>query len=573
MRNKDVSKIDAVTPQWDVIVVGSGVAGLVTATVCSLHGLKVLVCEKTGFFGGTTAWSMGAVWAPCNTLMQGLAQVDDPASAEIYLRAAAGIYFDSAMVKAYVESASQAIDYLQKNTQLRFAAAMLPDFIDADGARSGRALLTEPYDGKALGAYLSKLRNPLSCFTAFGAMQVDLRETARLVGAFKSIPNFMYTARRVGVFLLDLLRYGKGARLANGNALVGRILRSALDTGVVLRTDTAVVRVTKENGKVSGVVVKHGVREQALNARLGVVLASGGFGSNVTMMQERVPQPSSHISVQPEGNTGDGLLLGVAAGGVLGQGNQDNAYYSPTSTRRDRDGKIVQKYPHFGGSAMPGSLIVDPSGQRFVNEASNYHHIGREMNRLNIGTAYLIADERYVTNRGLGLVKPGRFGRNKFLAEGYLKKANDLTALARLLGIEPERLAGTVSRFNEFAARGIDSDFGRGTSRYDQASGDPRHRPNPNIGPLQQPPYYAVAIHPGSASTAMGLKTTPDAQVLDRNGGPIAGLYAVGLDQNSFAGGTLPAGGVLIGSGVVFGYRAALAIAASADAALTESTT
>jgi succinate dehydrogenase/fumarate reductase flavoprotein subunit len=303
-----------------------------------------------------------------------------------------------------------------------------------------------------------------------------------------------------------------------------------------------------------------------------VMLAGGGFGSNVTMMQEHVPQPSSHISVQPEGNTGDGLVLGVSAGGVLGQGNQDNAYYMPASVRRDRDGKIVQKYPHFGGNALPGTLIVGPSGQRFVNEASNYHHIGREMNRLNIGTAYFIADERYVTNRGLGLVKPGRVGRSTFLASGYLKKANDVRALARLLGIEPERLAVTVSRFNEFAARGIDSDFGRGTSRFDQASGDPRHRPNPNIGALQQPPYYAVALHPGSASTAMGLKTTPDAQLLDRNGTPIAGVYAVGLDQNSFVGGTLPAGGVLIGSGVVFGYRAALAIAASVDAPLTEST-
>lgn len=568
-----MSKIDADSQQWDVIVVGSGVAGLVTATVGALQGLKVLVCEKTGFFGGTTAWSMGAVWAPCNTLMQELAQVDDPASAESYLRATTGGYFDSSMVKAYVESASQAIDYLQKNTQLRFAAAMLPDFFDAEGSHSGRALLTEPYDGKALGTYLSKLRKPLSCFTAFGAMQVDLREVPRLLGAFKSIPNFMYTARRVGVFLVDLLRYGKGARLANGNALIGRLLRSALDAGVVLRTDTAVVRVIKENERVSGVVAKQGGEEQALNARLGVVLAGGGFGSNVTMMQEHVPQPSSHISVQPEGNTGDGLMLGVSAGGVLGQGNQDNAYYMPASVRRDRDGKIVQKYPHFGGNALPGSLIVDPSGQRFVNEASNYHHIGREMNRLNIGTAYLIADERYVTNRGLGLVKPGRVGRNKFLASGYLKKANDVRALARLLGIEPERLAVTVSRFNEFAARGIDSDFGRGTSRFDQASGDPRHRPNPNIGALQQPPYYAVALHPGSASTAMGLKTTPDAQLLDRNGTPIAGVYAVGLDQNSFVGGTLPAGGVLIGSGIVFGYRVALAIAASADAPLTESTT
>jgi len=567
-----VSNIDAVTQRWDVIVVGSGVAGLVTATVCSLHGLKVLVCEKTGFFGGTTAWSMGAVWAPCNTLMRELAQVDDPASAEIYLRAATGTYFDRVMVKAYVESASEAIEYLQKNTQLRFAATMLPDFIDAEGARFGRLLLTEPYDGKALGAYLSKLRNPLSCFTAFGAMQVDLREAPRLIGAFKSTSNFIYTARRFGVFLLDLLRYGKGARLANGNALIGRILRSALDAGVVLRTDTAVIRVTKDNGRVSGVVAKYGGREQALSARLGVVLAGGGFGSNVTMMQEHVPQPSSHISVQPEGNTGDGLMLGVSAGGVLGQGNQDNAYYMPASARRDRDGKIGGKYPHFGGTAKPGSLIVDPRGQRFVNEASNYHHIGREMNRLNIGTAYLIADERYVTNYGLGLVKPGRLGRRKFLAAGYLKKANDMSALARLLGIEPERLTGTVSRFNEFAARGIDSDFGRGKSRYDQASGDPTHRPNPNIGSLQQPPYYAVAIHPGSASTAMGLKTTADAQLLDRNGAPLAGLYAVGLDQSSFVGGTLPAGGVLIGSGVVFGYRAALAIAASADASLTEST-
>lgn len=568
-----MSKIDAVTRHWDVIVVGSGVAGLVTATVCSLHGLKVLVCEKTGFFGGTTAWSMGAVWAPCNSLMEKLAQVDDPASAESYLRAATGAYFDPAMARAYVESASQAIGYLQKNTQVRFAAAMLPDFFDAEGARSGRALLTEPYDGKALGAYLSKLRNPLSCFTAFGAMQVDLREVPRLRGASKSIPDFRYTARRVGGFLLDLLRYGKGARLTNGNALVGRLLRSALDAGVVLRTDTAVVRVVKVNGKLSGVVAKHDGQEQALNARLGVVLAGGGFGSNATMMQEHVPQPSSHISVQPEGNTGDGLMLGVSAGGVLGQGNQDDAYYMPASVRRDRDGKIVQKYPHFGGNALPGSLIVDASGQRFVNEASNYHHIGREMNRLNIGTAYLIADERYVTNRGLGLVKPGRVGRNKFLATGYLKKANDLSALAHLLGIEPERLAGTVSRFNEFAARGIDVDFGRGTSRYDQASGDPTQRPNPNLGQLQQPPYYALAIHPGSASTALGLKTTPDAQLLDRDGAPIAGLYAVGLDQSSFVGGTLPAGGVLIGSGVVFGYRAALAIAASVDAPLIEPTT
>lgn len=549
----------------DVIVIGSGAAGLTAAVVAAKKGLKVLVVEKADEFGGTTAHSMGAPWIVANHHQKALGLADDAASGDRYLRAALGNRYDPARVSAYIESGAEMIEFMERNTDVQWSGVPMPDYLPSlDGAGVGRTLLPKAYDGKALGPYLRRMRRPLPGFSVFGGMQIGLLEVGNFTATLKSPSAFINTTKRILAYGLDRLRFGRGAYLANGNALIGRLLRSALDAGVELWSSAPAVSLLVEHDEVQGAVVRQAGKLVNIVAHRGVVLASGGFGANAELRKKYIPTPDHHVSVQPVENDGDGIRLGQEAGGRLGEINPDNGTWAPVSILQRRDGSVA-KYPHFGPDrGKPGSLIVDETGHRFVDEASPYQSFVRAMHEAKITKAYFIGNHHFLRTYGMGFALPSPYPIGFLLRLGYLVKAPTLSALAKKLGFDSTTFEATVAKFNQHAALGTDPQFGRGGNIYDNSQGDPSHKPNPNLGALGEGPYYAVALYPGDIGTTFGMDTNANAQVLSGAGSVVRGLYAVGLDQNSVMRGEYPGGGSGIGPGMTFGYRAALHLAAGA---------
>ena len=546
----------------DVIVVGSGAAGLTTAIVAAKLGMQVLVVEKAEYFGGTTAYSMGAPWIVANPHQKALGLQDDPAAGDRYLRAALGNRYDPDRVAAYIESGAEMVRFMETNTQMRWDGVLMPDYLPGlDGFAIGRTLLPRAYDGKALGPYLRRMRRPLPGFSVFGGMQIGLLEVGKFSATLKEVPAFVNTTKRLLAYGLDRLRFGRGAHLANGNALVGRLLRSALDAGVELWSSAPAVEVVMQGRDVTGAVIKREDTLVTVGARRGVVLASGGFGSNLELRKKYIPFPDHHVSMQPLENAGDGIRLGQEAGGRLGDINPENGTWAPVSTLRRRDGSIA-KYPHFGPDrGKPGSIIVDDSGRRFANEASPYQSFVRAMHESKITKAYFIGNRRFLRAYGMGFALPSPYPIGFLVRLGYLITAQTLSALAGKIKIDAATLEATVAEFDDHASLGQDPRFGRGQNVYDHSQGDPAHKPNPNVAPLGKGPYYAVALQPGDIGTTLGMDTNADAQVLSDTGEVVPGLYAVGLDQNSVMRGEYPGGGSGIGPGMTFGYRAAMHLA------------
>jgi succinate dehydrogenase/fumarate reductase flavoprotein subunit len=320
--------------------------------------------------------------------------------------------------------------------------------------------------------------------------------------------------------------------------------------------------ITEGNRVVGAEIEREGIGIPVM-ATHGVILATGGFGGDRELTGQWIPMPGDHVSIFPEGNVGDGIRLAKQARGVMGPTNTDNGVWVPISVRRNAAGRIIAKYPHFGSDrAKPGSIIVNFKGHRFANEAAPYQAFVNIMHQQRIAKAWLIGDHHMLRLYGMGLALPAPLPYKALIRDGYLIKAQSITLLAEAIGVDPVELENTVCRFNRYAVEGKDPDFHRGANIYDNAQGD-FDLPSPNLGPLNSPPFYAVAIYPGDVSTVYGLKTSRDAQVLDASGSIVPGLYATGLDQNSIMRGFYPGGGCSIGPAMTFGFRAALSISAS----------
>ncbi len=549
---------------FDVVVVGSGAAGLTTAVVAAQQGLSVLLVEKADVFGGTTALSFGGAWIPNNHHMASVGQQDSKDEAYAYLRAVLGDWYDAEKVTAFVETGPEMLRYIEDRTPLCFGPGYLPDYeLDAPGAKSSRIVATLPWDGRALGKLIRHLRNPLPGYALFRRFQASPMELPKLTAAFRNWEGFRYTMRRMAGFARDVIRHGKGTHLANGGAMVGGLIKAAADAGVTLWHSTPALRLLSDGGAVTGIVVRRDGAEREIIARRGVVLASGGFGANPEWRARYMPLPATHLSAQPVENVGDGIVMGEGVGGERIEANEANGIWAPCSAHRDRHGRIISVFPHFGDRGKPGEIIVDGSGRRFINEASSYQKFGNWMNRQGVESAWLIADQTALRKYGIGLALPAPLPFGHYIRDGYLIEGRTIRALAERIGVPADQLERTVAEFNANALHGRDPEFGRGGNAFDLMQGDPAHAPNPNLGPLTDPPFYAVELHPGDCSSILGLATSVDAEVLRGDGSPVAGLYAVGLDANSMMRGTYPGGGSSIGPGMVFGYRAAMRLASS----------
>ena len=540
-----------------MLVAGSGAGGLAAAITARRHGLEVIVAEKEPLFGGTTSRSGGWLWIPNHPMQAQIGIKDSMEEASTYLLHEAGEKYDPERVNAFLTAGPRMVDWFQRETALQFdASATFSDYHpDAPGGKpGGRSIVARAYDGRELGPLLAQLRPPLPELTVFGVMIGSGVELTHFMRWSKSLASAAFVARRLLGHGCARLFHGRGVRLTNGNALAGRLLKSATDCGVTLWNCTSVESLFKESGVVKGANVTKDGKNIQVRTRKGVVLACGGFPLDAAR-KARLFSHAAHFSPAPPGNTGDGLRLAEAAGGKLDESLPNAAAWVPVS-QVPRDDGSVGLFPHFIDRAKPGVIAVTPKGKRFVNEGNSYHDFVQGLFAQKETSAWLITDHRAIRAYGLGFVKPWPLPLGSHLASGYLISGKDFNDLAAKIEVENSEFERTLNNYNKHAKSGSDPDFGKGSTAYNRFYGDPEIQPNPCVAPIVSPPFYAVKVVVGDLGTYAGIMTNGNAQVLDGNKRPIPGLYAAGNDALSIMGGNYPGPGITLGPAMTFGWIA-----------------
>ncbi len=565
------SKVETVT--CDVLVAGSGAAGFATALTASLEGLDVLMVEKEPLFGGTTAYSAGVIWVPINNHQKAAGVSDSREAALTYLTAHVGNRLDRAKAEAFIDTAPTMLDTFEREGFVEYELAATwadyhPD--EPGGSQGGRSLVPTEYDGRKLGPWFEKLRPALTTMMPLGGMMVGRNDLPHVFRMTQSAQSAWHIARMVARHARDRLGHSRGTRLVNGNGLIARLAVHAFARGVPLWLNAPIVEIESDGSRITGAVVQREDKPVRIAARRGVVLACGGFPADADLKRKvygHLAAGKNHQLLPPSGNTGDGVRLAQTAGGVFHGDVHEPAAWAPVSLVPQRDGSTVP-FPHFFDRGKPGYISVDKRGKRFVNEAQSYHVYVPAMVEAcrndPVVEAWVVCDHRAIRAFGLGALGPRPMRIAPFVRSGYVKMGQTPAALAQACGVDPNGLTRTVADFNAQAANGEDPAFHRGGDAYQRFNGAPGHKPNPCIAPLLTPPFYAVRVVPGELGTFAGIATNANAQVIDKDGQPVPGLYAAGNDAASVMGGTYPGAGITIGPAMAFGFIAARHIAASA---------
>jgi 3-oxosteroid 1-dehydrogenase len=565
--------------QWDysfdVVVVGSGNGGM-TAALCSYEmGTKdVLVIEKSNLYGGTSSISGGGVWIPCNRYARAAGADDSTAKARTYLRQLiTEEEVPEYQLDAYLENGPKMVDFLHERTRMRYVTLEhYPDYYtNLDGAMHGhRSMEPETFNADELGEEWRRLRRTHPMMHLAGVIGFTQVEAALLIG---QQPGWWKTAvKLVADYLLDIrwrLKDKFHRRLATGCAGVARLRASMLDRDIPLWLNTAMTKVVDVDGKVLGVEVMREGKPVRIQARKAVVLAAGGFEHNQQMREQYLPQPTDHRwSAGTRDNTGDAILEGIRLGARMHRLNE--AWWCNTISV---PGEEIPRLSIMEKS-YPGSIMVNPAGQRFSNESQNYMAFQQETfakhtedNPCN--PSWQIFDANFRATYFVGPLYNSKFLPDwavpkRYEQEGFFAKADTIAELARKINVDPAGLEETVRKMNEYARTGQDPDCHRGESAYDRYYGDPRVTPNPCLGPIDKPPYYAMKIDPGDFGTQGGMVINADAQVLHEDGHVIEGLYAIG----NCSAPTLPCypgPGSTLGPAMTFAYQAAKSITGYRD--------
>lgn len=545
--------------EYDLIVVGSGAAGLATAITAKKRGLDVVVLEKEPVFGGTTALSGGVLWIPLGPHGRQQNPADTREAVRRYMMEETGAFFDEAAVDAFIDNGSKMVAFFERETAMQFVPTLYPDYHPdvPGGVDIGRSILAKPFDIRELGADMARLKPPLKTITFIGMMfnssNADLKHFFQVT---KSLTSFFYVAKRLATHLKELALYRRGIAVTSGNALAARLAKSALDLGIPILTSTPAQGIDMDGERAVGVRTAQGL----LRARHGVVLACGGFPHDVKRIAQAYPHVKrghQHLSPTPVSNTGDGVNMAEALGAVVDIRFKDAAAWMPVS-RVDYGNGEIGVFPHLLDRYKPGIIGVLANGKRFTNESNSYHDVGAAMVRACEGqpetAMWLVCDKATLAKYGIGFVKPAPMPIGKFLRNGYLIKGNTLAELAQNAGIDPAGLEQTVREYNVGAVKGEDPAFGRGRTSFNRYLADPANQPNPCVAPVQTGPFFAVKLVMGDLGTFDGIQTSVVGEVLKRDGSPIAGLYAVGNDRASIMGGNYPGAGITHGPNMTFGF-------------------
>jgi succinate dehydrogenase/fumarate reductase flavoprotein subunit len=549
--------------ECDVVVVGSGAAGLSAAITAKKRGLDVVVLEKEPVFGGTTALSGGVLWIPLNQHGRKQNPADTRDAVRTYMMQETGSYFDAAAVDAFIENGPKMVEFFERETEMKFVPTMYPDYHPtvAGGVDIGRSILAAPFDIRGLGKDMPRLKPPLKTITFIGMMfnssNADLKHFFQ---ATKSLTSFIYVAKRLVTHIKELALYQRGINVTSGNALAARLAKSALDLNIPILTSSPVKEIVMKNDHATGVRAGGEGGERVITARHGVVLACGGFPHDVKRIAKAYPhlqRGGEHLSPTPTSNTGDGLNMAEAVGGKVEIRFKDAAAWMPVSYVPYANGEFGV-FPHLLDRYKPGIIGVLKNGKRFTNESNSYHDVGADLIQACNGqkdtAMWLVCDKTTLGKYGIGFVKPAPMPIGRFLRNGYLIQGNTLAELAHNAGIDPAGLEQTVREYNVDAVKGNDPAFGRGTTTFNRYLADPENKPNPCVAPVQTGPFYAVKVIMGDLGTFDGIQTSVVGEVLKDDGSAIAGLYAVGNDRASIMGGNYPAAGITHGPNMTFGF-------------------
>jgi 3-oxosteroid 1-dehydrogenase len=543
--------MDEATGEFDFIVVGSGGGSTPAALLMHERGKRVLIVEKSELIGGTSAYSGGVIWIPNNPILNEEGGGDSHERCRTYLDGLIGPFTPSsteAKRDAWIREGPEMIRFLQ-GLGMEFRHAHWPDYYDnrPGGSAEGRSLAAPLFDVNKLGEWGPKLaHNPLT-----SAMPIPSWES---VGLFNL--GTTWRGKWIGfkmamrlIFLNKLL--GKTIRGA-GNALQGRLYQIVLRKKIPIWTGTPVVDLIVEDGRVAGIVAERDGQRVEVRARLGVLLNAGGFSRNLEMREKYQPKPTSAEWTQVNPcDTGEMIEAAMKLGAATDQ--MDESFWLPSSFMPD--GTFVSFHTP-NDTGRPHVIVVGPDGKRFVNESNSYMEFGKAMYEAGAVPAWAVIESRARRKSIWGPMLPGVTPK-KMIESGYMRKFDTLEELAKACGIDPAGLAAEVERFNGFAKSGVDEDFHRGESAYNRYYGDPTNKPNPNLGTIEQPPFYAVAIWPGDVGTCGGLVTDEHARVVKDDGSPIPGLYACGNTSAAVGGRVYAGAGASVGPSMTFGYIAA----------------
>ncbi|QSE92773.1 FAD-dependent oxidoreductase [Rhodococcus pseudokoreensis] len=544
----------------DLLVIGSGAAGMAAALKAASEGHSVIVAEKSQWLGGTTAISGGWAWVPGNK--QGVAQGDTRQEIETYIRALAKDCYKAEMVDTFLDEVPEAIDWLERDTDVEFVyPEMAPDYqMDAPGAKpSGRAISGKVVDARTLGENRLRLRPYLDTYTVFGYMPEVGPDIAQFLHANQSLKSFAYVSKKLLKTWVETVLCRRSFDRTNGNSLMVRMVSSAAKLGIRMWTETPVTKILQsESGVVTGAVLG-GVHAGTVEARLGVVIAAGGYSSDAALRAEywgHDPHGDNHFT-PTVGHDGDNVRLAAPLGGHVDTDVHEPAAWAPVTVFTGLRGQ-QRIFPHLRAFGLPGLIAVNRKGERFANESSSYHDFGMAMIQENAGQdatfGYIIADSKAMNKYGIGYAKPWPIPQGYFKKTGFLHKADTVEELARKIGVDAAGLKKTLSEFNSGAAKGEDPKFNRGSNWFHHFKGDMEHQPNPNLEPLDKGPYYAAKIEMGDLGAYSGLAVDRHSQVLDDDNQPIPGLFAAGSAAVSIFGGGYPGYGANIGPALVFGY-------------------
>ncbi|OBB17886.1 3-ketosteroid-delta-1-dehydrogenase [Mycolicibacterium elephantis] len=561
MTTRDSSTIPAGLPVQDtavdLLVVGSG-TGLAAALAAKELGMSVLVVEKSSHVGGSTARSGGALWFPASPILEENRAGDTTARAQEYLDSVVAGTASRERSTAFLANVGATVEMLRRATPMRLFWAK--DYSDyhpekPGGTAAGRTCECRPLNTAILGDYRSRLRG--------GVMEVKIPMPT--TGADYRWLNLMSRVPRKGLpTVAKRLGQGVGGLLlgrryaAGGQALAAGLFAGVLRADIPIWTDSGLRRLTTENGRVNGAVVEHDGREVTVTARRGVVLAAGGFDHSMEMRWKFQSEAlGEHMSLGADTNTGDAIRCAQELGGAIDL--MDQAWWFPAVAPLPGAAPLVM----LAERSLPGSLIVDHTGTRFVNEATDYMSFGqRVLERERIGhpveAMWIVFDQQYRNSYVFGAeLFPRMAIPGAWYEAGIAHRSSDLADLAARMGVPASQFIATMTRFNEMSRAGVDTDFHRGDSAYDRYYGDPTITPNPNLRALDKAPYYAVKMVLSDLGTCGGLRADDRARVLREDGSVIDGLYAIGNTAANAFGASYPGAGATIAQGLVFGYIAA----------------
>ncbi|BBY56326.1 3-oxosteroid 1-dehydrogenase [Mycobacterium koreense] len=555
--------------EYDVVVVGSGGAGMVAALTAAHQGLSAIVIEKAPHFGGSTARSGGGVWIPNNEVLKRRGISDTPEAARTYLHGIVGDVVPAEMIDTYLDRGPEMLSFVLKHSPLKMC--WVPGYSDyypeePGGRAGGRSIEPKPFNARKLGADEKGLE------PAYGKVPLNVvvmqQDYVRL-NQLKRHPRGVLRSLKVGARTVWAKSTGKNL-VGMGRALIAPLRIGLQRAGVPVRLNTALTDLfVADDGVVAGVYVRdttvEGGEPELIRARRGVILACGGFEHNEQMRVKYQRAPiTTDWTVGAKANTGDGILAGEKLGAALDI--MADAWWGPTVPLDDA--------PWFALSERnsPGSIIVNMAGKRFMNESMPYveavHHMyggtyGQGPGPGENIPAWLIFDQRYRDNYIFAGLNPGQRLPRKWVESGVIVSADTVEGLAEQTGLPAAELAATIDRFNGFARTGVDEDFGRGKSAYDRYYGDPTNKPNPNLGEIGHAPYYAAKMVPGDLGTKGGIRIDVHGRALRDDNSVIPGLYAAGNVSAPVMGHTYPGPGGTIGPAMTFGYLAALHLAGS----------